>query len=197
VRPRPLLAVVVLGAAALPGGCNQGSLPGGHGDAALADLWEPPGDDLSVPVEPLCGAKVGPRVSLNGVLDLAPAVSGHLLPLDCCEAAAIDLRSAALATTISITWRYQGGLIPDRDVTVDLASLPAPWQVLVAAGCDPWTSGCTPVETVGGGFTGWLTVGHAGGTSITSLCLDSVEDPAAPRALLHALHLWAPLVTAR
>ena len=193
---RRRLTLLVLAAAALSVGCNHDALPGSPGDGgALLDLLVSGGEDLS---GALFGAKVGPRVSLNGAVDLAPTLTAHYLPLDCCEAVSLGFKSATIATPVAVMWRYQGGLAP-ADVTLDLAALPMAWSVWAAAGCDdPWASSCVPAEIVREGFTGSMTVSHDGaGAPITTLCLSYAEDPTAPRTVLHQLHLWAPPVAAR
>lgn len=149
------------------------------------------------PLPAFCAGST-PHLNANGI-ESHPAVTGTMLPLNCCEAAELVVVTQTVPwqlVPIVVTWRAQVGqaTIP---ATIDLANPPAGWAVQVYVGCDPAQGGCNPApDSYTSGFTGSLQVTRtAAGDYEMSLCL-AVEEPAdGPHPLLHSLELWAPKVS--
>lgn len=179
-------------------------LLGCHGGGAVGDGGTDlatPGDGAGAPADlaqdaGFCGAPRAARVQLNGTLSEGPATKGKALVLNCCDAATLSVTGAGLATPLTVMWRHQltGG--PDLPVTLDLARLPANWTVTLYSGCDPTTPGCVPSDRYDSGLSGTLALSRAGAGYEMTACVQASESAAAPHAVIHALRLWAPGVTA-
>jgi hypothetical protein len=131
-----------------------------------------------------------------------PAVSGTVLPLNCCDAAELTVVTATVPVSlvpIVVMWRAQVGSPTEVPATIDLASPPQGWGVEVYVGCDPAQGGCNPApDSYATGLSGTLQVARtsAGGYDM-SLCLIVAEAPGTPHPLLHSLQLYAPHVMAK
>jgi hypothetical protein len=123
------------------------------------------------------------------------AVSGRVIPLDCCAAGEFQVITETFASTIVVNWRSMSFAFP---VTLDLANLPTAWSVQVFVGCDPMNYLCTtpPLDSYTSGLTGTLQVSDATSGYDMSLCLSLAESPSSPHPLVHTLQLYVPHVHA-
>ena len=144
-----------------------------------------------------CGDPNSGRIELNGMLAASPVVNAYSLPLNCCDAAEVDLQSAQIATPIVVMCRHQVGQGPNPPVTLDLANLPPGWSVTVMSGCLAMQPACVPTDVLSTGLTGTLTISGNPLAYQMSLCLDGMEDPVHPQPVIHSIKLWTGVVTTK
>src|SRR5438067_13934912 len=131
--------LVLAGVVALCG-CNNSALSSG-GDAAMggdATLVTDGAVDLVTPAPfdlgGFCGDPSSPRIEFNAALANSPAVSASFDALNCCDAAELSVVSMQIPEPVFVTWRHFVGQPPDPPTTLDLANLPAGWQVAIYTG---------------------------------------------------------------
>jgi hypothetical protein len=131
---------------------------------------------------------------VNGI-ESYPAVSGAVIPYDCCEGGELQAITETFLWPIAVAWRNTNFVLP---ATLDLANLPTTWSVRVFVGCDPMKYLCTtpPLDSYSSGLTGTLQVSGTIGSYDMSLCLSLAESPSSPHPLVHTLELYAPHVHA-
>jgi hypothetical protein len=143
-----------------------------------------------------CGDPASPRIELNGMLAASPAVIGHALALNCCDAAELVVDSMQISTRIAVLWRHQVGQGPNPPITLDLANLPAGWGVSIMSGCDPTLPNCQPTDIMNSGITGTLTIDGTFAAYQMSACLQAADSAADPHPVIHSIQFWTPTVTA-
>jgi len=171
-------------------GCNGAPLSMN----SVADLGSADQGSADLARGPFCSDVRSPRAEVNGMLAVSPSVSAHADILNCCNAASIEVISMQLTETLALRWRQAVGPTKGPNpITLDLAQLPAGWNVSLEANCDA-TGVCADRYT--SGLTGTLTVDQPPGGVVTmSACVDVAEPNNAPHPLLHVVHLWVPSVT--
>ena len=156
---------------------------GGNADAGVLDFCQGPA-----------------RAEVNGAA-LAVEAVGEMMYLDCCEAAGVAFAPVGAGHRILVSWRHSGGPSPTLPITLDLASPPSQWGVSVTVDCDPQTGCGTSGSLWSGQLQGTLTVTTLDQYPYTAydmtLCLQGVEDEAAPQPTVHSLRLWAAHVVAQ
>jgi hypothetical protein len=131
------------------------------------------------------------RMVLNGEQS-SPAVTARVIPLDCCQGAEFQITAPTFYQPITIWWQAQSMTYK----TIDLASLPAGWQVSVATGCESTMSCETPRDAYASGLLGSLAIMPGKrGTYDMSICVHLEEHPDAPHADIHTLDFYAPHIT--
>jgi hypothetical protein len=205
---------------ALVAGCGHDALPGGGdlagqtADLAGADLayGTPPdlagltGDDLPGHLDDLatpggdlagfCGNPNSARAEFNAAAALSPSVSSTWLPLNCCDAATVDLVSMQLPQPLTVMWRHQVGQGPDAPIDIDLDKIPLGWTISLLSGC-PGLNGCQPTDRYDTGLHGTLRITGNFGMLETSVCLTADEDPNNPHPVMHHVRIWTPPVAAK
>ena len=181
------LGVFVVVVAAL--GCGGRPSPvgswddGGSGDAVALDFCQGPA-----------------RAEVNGAA-MAVQAAGEMMYLDCCEAAGVVFAPVGAGHRIFVSWRHAGGPAPTSPITLDLASPPPQWSVSVTVDCDAQTGCSTSGDLWTGKLQGTLTITTLDQYQYPAydmtLCLQGVEDQAAPQPAVHAMRLWAPHVVAQ
>jgi len=130
---------------------------------------------------------------VNGI-ESYPAVSGRMIPYDCCEGGEIRAITETFLWSITVTWRNTDFVLP---ATLDLANLPKTWGVQVLVGCPSTPAPCiSPPDSYTSGLSGTLQVSGGIGSYDMSLCLSLAESPSSPHPLVHTLDLYMPHVHA-
>ncbi|MBI5477880.1 MAG: hypothetical protein HY906_03425 [Deltaproteobacteria bacterium] len=181
---RALCGILALVATGALGGCGGRPAPlggwddGGSGDGVVLDF---------------CQGQA--RAEVNGAA-MPVQASGEMMYLDCCEAAGVVFAPLGAGHRIFVSWRHAGGPSPISPVTLDLADPALQWGVSITVDCDT-TTGCSSWT---GTLQGTLTIATLDEYQYPAygmtLCLEGVEDPAAPHATVHSMRLWAPDVVA-
>lgn len=169
------------------GGGGTGGGGTGGSDAGPADA----GLDGS-PTEFCTGVQA--HMIANGI-DSSPAVSGTMLPLNCCDAAEFSVVTQTFAHFIVVSWRAQVGAT-SLPATIDLANPPQGWIVEVYVDCEPMQGTCNPApDSYTTGLQGTLQVARSNTGYDMTLCLNVAESVDSPHPILHSLRLYAPNVT--
>jgi hypothetical protein len=136
------------------------------------------------------------RMVLNGVSS-TPAVTGHVLALDCCDGGEFDVSTPSLPQTIVVRWQAQEGSFSGFK-TIDLANPPSGWGVHVGTTCPASSSGCVdPADSYTTGLTGSLVLAMGKSARYDmSLCLHVEESASSPHPLIHTLDLFATHIDA-
>jgi hypothetical protein len=136
------------------------------------------------------------RMVVNGVSS-TPSVTGHVLPLDCCEGGEFQISTATFDLPIVVAWQAQAGSFTGFK-TIDLANPPSGWSVRVNVGCTSMSSDCLePMDSYLTGLVGSLAI-SLGKRSMyeMSLCLHVEESADSLHPLLHTLDLFATHIEA-
>ena len=159
------------------------------GDAAGDALFS----SIDGPLAAFCSGDT-PHMVVNGI-DSHPAVSGSMIPYDCCDGGEFKVVTATFVDLIIVSWQAQAGATSRYPATIDLANPPKGWNVRIVIGCDTATASCyPPPDGYTSGLQGALQVTISGGHYDMSLCLH-VEEPAdSPHPIVHTLDLYAPHV---
>jgi hypothetical protein len=178
------IGVTLLCLATLAAGCGR-PLKAGTKDAA------PPVDGG---LAAFCTG-TAPRMVVNGV-GLAPTtVSDYPIAMGCCDGGGIVVTNDALAFSIDVSWIVEASSsVYTLPATIDLASPPQGWYVLVNAGCNETAVDCgDDADYYQTGLVGWLALARDPSRGIdVSVCVHVEEAQAAPAALLHSLDLYLP-----
>lgn len=132
-----------------------------------------------------------PRLQVNGVLSAATTEGRALWPNLYCESANVAFVGDGAPRRVVLNWQAPPSADPVAPFKLDLDDLPAGWTVRLFVGCSPSEEGCTPDEVIDSGFTGSLHVEGEMLDYFVTVCLDFVEEPSAPRRVLHSARLWA------
>jgi hypothetical protein len=138
------------------------------------------------PLAAFCSGDL-PRMVVNGI-ESNPAVTGRMLPLDCCYGGEFVAVTQTFVYPIAVRW--QTGQVP---TTIDLARPPLTRGVQVFVGCDPAFASCYPApDSYSSGLQGVLQVSRNGSNYDMSLCLHVEEPAGSPHPIVHTLDLYAP-----
>ena len=133
-----------------------------------------------------------PHMVVNGI-DSHPAVSGHMIPYDCCDGGEFKIVTATFVDLIIVSWQAQAGATSVFPATIDLASPPKGWNVRITIGCDTATASCNPApDSYTSGLQGVLQVSRASSGFDMSLCLHVQEPTGSPHPIVHTLDVFAP-----
>jgi hypothetical protein len=180
--------------AAEPQPADVGS-PDAAGDVSPEAAREVPPFVVDGALASFCSGDL-PRMVVNGI-ESNPAVTGKMIPYDCCDGGEFDVTTQTFSYPIVVPWRRMASAAFRYPASVDLASLPSDWSVRVVAGCDPIQSSCGgPGDGYTTGIEGVLEVDGGGSQFDMSLCLHVVEPAGSSHPLIHTLDLYAPHVLA-
>jgi len=158
-------------------------------DAAPKDA----GSQADASIDPLgtfCQGNVA-KIEENGADNPVLGVKGKAIVMNCCNAAAVTIATAHHNALYTLRWQQYG-------------AGPSPFVlgaketgVVLALGCDPTTSTCTPassVELFTQGFAGTIAYQQMPSSMKVSYCVTVSETPNEPHTVVHSLRLYLPNV---